>query len=524
MNLGLEAKVGLFVVGCLLLIGAMSLKLVDFSFTKDQGKTITAVLDDASGLTKDAKVIFSGVEVGTVKKLDLKNGKAVVTMKIDDQYQLPSNLALAVRSKGFLGEKYAELKMAGNKPVGMLTNGTAIKSEPAGTDFDQLGNKIGYIADDVKAITASLRDVLASPQGRENMTGTLQNARDITDAVNRIVAQNEQRVNEIMANVSTLTARLSEITVANTQNINQIIANINSITKDIRDNTPAIASNVKGLTGDMNDIVSQNKSNINSTLENMNKITTKLDTTVDNVNDITGKIKDGKGTIGKLVNDEETVKNLNGALAGLKDTLTKLNDFKVDLAFYAETYHQRDEGQGYFNVKISPSDQRYYLLGISTDPNGRSKTTYTDETATYANGALGGTDGNYTKHVATTKRTEDSITYTAMYAQRFWDRFHFRVGLKESTGGLGLDYNPIKKNEDKLTFSGDVYDFPSKSQSRKAHAKVGAKYVFYKNLFLNGGYDDFLNKDQRSWYVGAGVQFRDDDLKYLLGKMPLPTN
>lgn len=523
MNLGLEAKVGLFVVGCLILIGAMSLKLVDFSFTKDKGKMITAVLDDASGLTKDANVIFSGVDVGIVKKLELKNGKALVTMQIGEQFELPSNLSLSVRSKGFLGEKYAELKMTGNKPVGMLTNGTSIKSEQSGTDFDQLGNKIGNIADDVKAITASLRQVLANPQARDNMSTTLQNVRDITDAVDRIVAQNEVRVNEIMMNVSTLTARLSDITVSNTENINQIIANINAISKDLRENTPSIASNVKNISGDVNDIISQNKGNINKTLENMNTVTTKLDTTVDNINDITGKIKDGKGTIGKLVNDEETVKNLNGALVGLKDTLTKLNDFKVDLAFYAERYGQRDEGQGHFDLKITPSKDRYYLLGLSSSPNGRSKTVYTDETASYSSGT-GGTDGDYTKHVVTTKRTEDSMTYTAMYAHRFWDQFHFRVGIKESTGAVGIDYSPLKKDEDKLTFSGDLYDFPGKSDTNKAHAKVGAKYVFYKNLFLNGGYDNFLNKKDKSWYVGAGVQFRDDDLKYLLGKVPLPTN
>ncbi|TCK60766.1 MlaD family protein [Seleniivibrio woodruffii] len=521
MKMGLEAKVGLFVVGCLLLIGAMSMKLVDFSFTKSSGVHIKAIVDDASGLTKDAGVIFSGVEVGKVKDITLENGKAVVDMLLDPQYTLPSNLVLAVRSKGFLGEKYAELKVAGGKAEGVISNGATIASESAGTDFDQLSNKIGDIADDIKAITSSLRKVLATNEAQDNMATTISNIRDITDAVNSIVKNNENRVNAIMYNVDRLTEQLADVTTANAQNINQIIANINAITKDMRAETPAIAKNLSNITGDVNEIVSGNKDDISNTIKTMNRVTEKLEKTVDNINGISGKINEGKGTIGKLVNDETTVDNLNGALVGLKDTLGKLNEFKVDLAFFAERYGQTDEGKGHATIKITPSKERYYLLGLSSHPDGLEKKTITNEVVTYPNGEDGGTDGDYVRNTVTKKRTPGAMTFTAMYANRFWDNYFFRVGLKESEAGVGIDYHPLK-DEDKLVLSADLFDFPNKDEDRKAHAKATAKYVFYKNLFMQAGYDNFLNKDDKSWFVGGGVQFRDDDLKYLLGKVPLP--
>ncbi|WP_303850486.1 MlaD family protein [Seleniivibrio woodruffii] len=521
MKMGLEAKVGLFVVGCLILIGAMSLKLVDMSFSGGNGVSIQAVVEDASGLTKDANVIFSGVEVGKVKDIKLENGKAVVIMLIDKEYTLPANLVLAVRSKGFLGEKYAELKVAGGKAEGVISEGTTIASEGGGTDFDVLGNKIGDIADDIKAITASLRKVLATNEAESNMSATISNIREITDAVNSIVKNNENHVNAIMYNVDELTRQLSDITTANASNINQIIANINSITRDMKAETPAITKNLTSITGDVNDIIGGNKEDINSTIKNMSTVTAKLEKTVDNLNDITGKISEGKGTIGKLVNDEQTVDNLNGALVGLKDTLGKLNEFKVDLAFFAERYGETDESKGHATVKITPSKERYYLLGLSSHPDGVEKKTITNETATYDYYTPGSSEGPYQKTVTSSKRSPGSMTFTAMYANRFWDNYFFRVGLKESEAGVGLDYHPLK-DEDKLVLSADLFDFPDKDEDKKAHAKATAKYVFYKNLFMQAGYDNFLNKDDKSWFVGGGVQFRDDDLKYLLGKVPMP--
>jgi len=518
MKMGLEAKVGLFVVGCLLLIGAMSMKLVDLSFTKSSGVHVKAVVDDASGLTKDAGVIFSGVEVGKVKDITLENGKAVVEMTLDPQYTLPSNLVLAVRSKGFLGEKYAELKVAGGKAEGVISNGATIASESAGTDFDQLSNKIGDIADDIKAITSSLRKVLATNEAQDNMATTISNIRDITDAVNSIVKNNENRVNAIMYNVDRLTEQLADVTTANAQNINQIIANINAITKDMRAETPAIAKNLSNITGDVNEIVSGNKDDISNTIKTMNRVTEKLEKTVDNINGISGKINDGKGTIGKLVNDETTVDNLNGALVGLKDTLGKLNEFKVDLAFFAERYGQTDEGKGHATIKITPSKERYYLLGLSSHPDGVSKKTITTVNRDYSDSS---SESDYAYTETKSRRNPGAMTFTAMYANRFWDNYFFRVGLKESEAGIGFDYHPLK-DEDKLVLSADLFDFPDKGEDKKAHAKATAKYVFYKNLFMQAGYDNFLNKDDKSWFVGGGVQFRDDDLKYLLGKVPLP--
>ena len=43
-----------------------------------------------------------------------------------------------------------------------------------------------------------------------------------------------------------------------------------------------------------------------------------------------------------------------------------------------------------------------------------------------------------------------------------------------------------------------------------------------KTVFVNAGYDNFLNGKRDSPFVGLGLRFDDDDLKYLLGSVPIP--
>ena len=40
------------------------------------------------------------------------------------------------------------------------------------------------------------------------------------------------------------------------------------------------------------------------------------------------------------------------------------------------------------------------------------------------------------------------------------------------------------------------------------------------HFYLLGGYDDPLVSERDSLFVGAGIRWRDDDLKYLLGSIP----
>jgi phospholipid/cholesterol/gamma-HCH transport system substrate-binding protein len=526
MKLGLEAKVGFFVILSLIILGYMTTKVGDFSFGKDKGYIIKAELNNAAGLNADAPVKFKGVKVGKVKSISLENGKVIADIIVEDKYRLPSNVRIVVRSAGFLGEKYAELEEIPGKTGEYLASGAVIKDTKDTTDFDQLGNKLGDIADDIKAITSSLRDVLATNEGKENMKVTLDNIRQTTDVLKNIMAYNEARINAVIKNIEAITVVVKNMATNNQDNINQLLANLKDVSQTLKDQTPQIAGKINNITGNVDDLVAGSKGNLEDTIKNIKTVTAKLEKTVDNINSITDKINKGEGTVGKLINDNQTVENLNETLKGVRNLFTKMDEFKFYLNFEGEKLLDTGESKGYFKLKIQPKPDKYYLLGLSTNPDGKSTTTHTTWSGTSPYGATS-TGATYTE----TKRKENSITFIAQYAKRFLDVVDLRIGLMESEFGVGADYFPFNKGKyaekykDKFVVSVDAFDFGTKSSSRDPHIKVKGQYNFTKNLYVNAGYDDFLNKNTKSTFVGGGLIFLDDDIKYLLGKIPsLPGN
>ncbi|MBI4715264.1 MAG: hypothetical protein HY760_04905, partial [Nitrospirae bacterium] len=49
-----------------------------------------------------------------------------------------------------------------------------------------------------------------------------------------------------------------------------------------------------------------------------------------------------------------------------------------------------------------------------------------------------------------------------------------------------------------------------------------SSYTFFKSLILQGGVDDFANSKTANTFVGAGLTFDDEDLKYLFSRFPIP--
>ena len=82
MKLSLEAKVGMFVIFCFLVLGYMTTKVGELGWLKGGTYNVKGYLKDAAGVTRDAFVKFKGVEVGKVKSIDkdIKLNKALWEM------------------------------------------------------------------------------------------------------------------------------------------------------------------------------------------------------------------------------------------------------------------------------------------------------------------------------------------------------------------------------------------------------------------------------------------------------------
>ncbi|HSL92343.1 MAG TPA: hypothetical protein VK863_06820, partial [Candidatus Limnocylindrales bacterium] len=68
----------------------------------------------------------------------------------------------------------------------------------------------------------------------------------------------------------------------------------------------------------------------------------------------------------------------------------------------------------------------------------------------------------------------------------------------------------------------DAFDF-GRTRGQRPHLKAYGNYDIVKNLFITGGVDDILNSENnlRTFFIGFGIKFADEDLKTLLGAVPI---
>jgi hypothetical protein len=92
--------------------------------------------------------------------------------------------------------------------------------------------------------------------------------------------------------------------------------------------------------------------------------------------------------------------------------------------------------------------------------------------------------------------------------------FTLRGGAIESTGGLGVDFQPHQK----FSISTELFDF---SQDDKPYLRAyGIIYPFFDPtlsnpfnwIYIGGGVDNILIEN-RDYFMSLGLRFTDNDLK-----------
>lgn len=482
-----EAKLGLFVLIAIIMLAYLTFQVSEFRLIKEKGYEIDVLFDSVGGLDLKSPVRIAGVEVGKVAKIELENGKAKVTLRIFPDINIPKGAKAVIKSTGLMGEKYVEVVPGEERETLKEHERIAQGAPPA--DIDKLVNQLSSIADDIRGITGALRNVLGTPESQDALKEMVQNIRELSKNLNDMVSINKDAFSSTMKNFEEFSAMLKSDTP-------QLIAKLNSI-----------ADKIEKGEGTMGKLIADEDlyKNLNSTIEKLNKIAE--------------KVEKGEGTIGKLVTDDKVYENLNETLIGIKDYVAKADLFKTTVGFRSEYLFEDVTAKGYLTLQLKPREDKYYIFEIVSDPWGRVTTTDTETQTTTA--------GVTTTTVTHEEKKEESLKFSIEFAKRYED-LALRIGMIENTFGLGADYFLFK---DTVQFNVDAWDFTNKDSwdfdrsrhyQKRPHLKAGAQVNFLKNFFAYGGYDNFLNRNRDNFYAGAGLRFDDDDLKYLLGKVPLP--
>ncbi|MGE5236654.1 MAG: MlaD family protein [Acidobacteriota bacterium] len=482
------ARLGAFMLAALVILGIFIVKIEEIPIGTKGGRiTVKASFPSVAGLDEKSPVRIAGVRIGIVEKIALEDNHAIVTLALDRGVQLHQGATAEVSSLGMLGDKYIELHPgpAGNPPLasGAILEGTSPIA------FDQVLRTANDIGGDVKAVTSTLRQSLGGPTG-------------------------EKKLDEIIDNIRQLTADVRAMVEANRTNVDATLTNFRSFSETLKTELPRLAEKLNALADHVDTVVADNRSNLHDSLANIKELSGNLRVSANNLNEITGKIARGQGSIGKLVNDDTTVDNLNSTLKSvesgvqsLKNTIGRAERWRLDLNVRSEalpSLPSTHTSRSAFGLDLHTSPKRFFRLEIVNSPFGREEKRTETQTTIYPDGHQETLNYLYTK-------TSDVATVNAQVGYHVQD-LTLRAGLFESTGGVGIDTDLLRK---RLRLTLEAYDF--NRDVKPPHLRFEGRYYLTRNLFAYAGWDDPRWSERRSVLFGGGVTWGDDDVKYLLG-------
>jgi phospholipid/cholesterol/gamma-HCH transport system substrate-binding protein len=317
-------------------------------------------------------------------------------------------------------------------------------------------------------------------------------------------------INKAIDDVRVLIKKLNNTLDENTSNnIKAMIANLkessnalNSILQTTNAKLPQILDNANAL------VIEYKKSGkiLNSKLPDiLNKsdlLLTKLNKTADIVNTKLPALADEYIKVGKNVNTllvenktglKNTVKSAEDFFESGASSFKKLDNFlasaeksQIEVEINSNYLSKDEDFKTTANLAYRPTPTKYYIFGLTSR-----------------------------KDYSTINPKDDSKMYINALIGKRYNNLLLKGGFIESSAGVGVDYFAYN---DKIRFSTEIYDFNSNNDYRgnNPHLNAYMSYLYLKHIELLAGVDNILNSDARSYFLGVGVKFIDNDLKSLI--------
>ncbi|UQA63738.1 MCE family protein [Polyangium aurulentum] len=451
----------------------------------DGGYRVWAHLPDVTGVAPHSRVMISGIQVGTVDRIWLDQGHARVDIKMNPDTPLFVDAAIGKRASSLIGENYIVLTPGTEGQAQIPDRGqiTHYIQEPS---IEQLQGQVSDILKDVKSVTESLRGSVGTDTGKDQLEKILKNLAEVTEQLNETVKENRNAVKDTITNINNITNQSQP-------NINAILGNLRQVTDDVRKMTGATTGE-GGKPGELRNAAAR-----------IDKATTSLESALQHADAVAARVDRGEGTLGRLTKDETLINEVEsavedvGEMVGGIGRLQTVVGLRTDYNFLANTI------KSYVELRLQPSEDKYYSIELVNDPRGLTTFEQIDVDTTNPN------DPPHYREVRTV--TTNAFRFSFQFAKRFGP-FTGRFGIKESTGGLGLDLHLL---DDRFELRQDLFGFGEQVSPRW---RVALAYEFIRKLWLLGGVDDILNADRRDYFIGLQLRFTDRDLKTILPFVP----
>ena len=264
----------------ILVISSICLFIWGYSFLKGQNlfnnhKKLFVAYSNVEGLAVSAPVTINGKIIGKVNAIDLSaDGKLLVELQINEEnFPISKSSIAQIYEPGFIGGKQIAIYPNLNDKTIALSGDTLLSDVKLGLT-DALGQKLVPTQQKIEKLVVDADGLV------NNLNGTLdpQTKQNLKNSI--------MQLNATLAQMNLATQKINVMLAQNDQKITASLSNVERTT-----------SSFAKISDDLE------KAKLGATVKN-------LEATLDNVNKIMANLQSGKGSMGKLLNDDAMYTNL----------------------------------------------------------------------------------------------------------------------------------------------------------------------------------------------------------------------
>lgn len=451
----LEAKIGLFVVMALLALLFLSTQVTSMGKWGEKGYPVSAYVEDASGIERFSHVLMNGVLIGEVEQISIEGKKVRLTLNINKGIKIPLDSSVLVAQESLLGSKVINI-LAGDSSE-FLASGGEIGQSKRFASFDQTSDSVNAAAREFELLLKDFRATL-DDEHRKAIQDAILAFRDVGVNLNEVISDNREDLHGAIVNFKNMGSGFEQTAATVNKDLPAIMGRIDNITAKLDQKLPEAVDKFVNIEDNVSAILVENRNGLKDTIDSAGSF-----------------FKRGEEAFDKV------------------DTmLSSFTISELQVAMHTDYLMRDGYGKVYLGVNYLPNPETYFMFDLIS----------TDDYSQYYTNPPG-------------KNKKGDTLYSLQYGKRF-DNTLLRFGAIESTGGVGFDYF---MNHDRLKFSAEAFDFNAVNDVRgtKAHLKAQVRYQLLKHLELYGGWDNFMNPRAQNIFLGLGLRFIDNDLKYMLG-------
>ena len=296
-----EIIVGIFMLAVLALLAYFTIVISGVDLLMGRAKTTaTFVFRDVGGLKERDSVMYRGMKVGAVERIELGASNITVRVKVDSDVTMRETGQASVSALSLLGGNYLLLEEGTGKPLPL--DKTVFRGEPPVDWMRDLGE-----------IARNLNDLTSDGNIRSIVTNFEETAKNLNSIVSR-VERGEGIVGKLLSNDDTLDGDLTNTVVRARQTFDSA--------KETFDNTAAISARLEKGEGTLGKLLSKDE----TTYGDLTNAVASIKETFAHAATVAERLEKGEGTLGRLLaKDDALWGDLTNSVANLRVASEKLN-------------------------------------------------------------------------------------------------------------------------------------------------------------------------------------------------------